>query len=580
MKMNHAGKMQLIRMIGLLILAGLAVSPLNAAAPRDGRIAGVVVDPQGTPQMGATVYVVSELTPNLPPVQLLTNARGIFSTDGLDSGFYSIRATLAGFLPAVAEHVHVLDERVTKLQIELGSVFSSLGKFRRPANQDSPPDEWSWVLRTSASTRPILRWDEGDVLITGQPGVAAGIDAQQSHRVHSLFELASGSMHPGSISNISDSPGTVFAYNLDANGHGNLVFAGQFSYESGSGSGGFVTQWVPNGNTHSGPVSTLVLRESQLNPGGPAFHGARLSEDSSMELGDRVHARYGADMLLASYGGTTTSLRPRAQIAVQLSQTWITSFTVASHPWQDSDPSAGLLESAIANLDSLPTLLLHNDRPVYEDNLHEEIAVVHKLGSTGSLTGAIFHDRGGNTAVIGHGGSNSSDFLQDFYSDAFAYDAGASSSFGARLVYEQKLSDNLSGAVIYSYAGALVPGIESSSTESLRDMLETRDRQSIAAKFKTRIPRTATELSVGYKWINGSVVSRQDAYGEAAYNVDPYLSVIIRQPLPKFIPGHAVASADFGNLLAEGYVPLETRDGRVFLVSAYRSFRGGLSFQF
>jgi hypothetical protein len=573
-------KMNLIRTLGLLILTGLVASALNAATPRDGRIAGVVVDPQGTPQMGATVYVVSELTPNLPPVQLLTNARGIFSTDGLDSGFYSIRATLAGFLPAVAEHVHVLDERVTKLQIELGSVFSSLGKFRRPANQDSPPDEWSWVLRTSASTRPILRWDEGDVLVTGTPGVTAGVDAQQSRRVHSLFELASGSMHPGSISNISDSPGTLFAYNLDASGHGNLVFAGQFNYEGGSSSGGFVTQWLPNGNTHTGPVSTLVLRESQLNPGGPAFRGARLSEDSSLELGDRVHARYGADMLLASYGHTTTSLRPRAQLAVQLSETWIASFTVASHPWQDSDPSAGMLETAIANLDSLPTVLLHNDRPVYEDNLHEEIAVVHKLGSTGSLTGAIFHDHGNNTAVIGHGGSNSSDFLQDFYSDAFAYDAGASSSFGARLVYEQKISDNLSGAVIYSYAGALVPGTESSTTESLRDMLETRERQSIAARFKTRIPRTATELSVGYKWIDGSVVSRQDAYGEAAYNVDPYLSVIIRQPLPKFIPGHAVATADFGNLLAEGYVPLETRDGRVFLVSAYRSFRGGLSFQF
>ena len=579
MKM-HAGKMQLIRTLGLLILAGLAVSPLNAAAPRDGRIAGVVVDPQGTPQMGATVYVVSELTPNQAPVQLLTNARGIFSTDGLDSGFYSIRATLAGFLPAVAEHVHVLDERVTKLQIELGSVFSSLGKFRRPNNQDAPPDEWSWVLRTSAATRPILRWDEGDVLITGTPGVTAGIDSRQDHRVHSLFELASGSMHPGSISNISNSPGTVFAYNLEATGHGNLVFAGQFNYESGSGSGGFVTQWVPNGNTHSGPVSTLVLRESEMNPGGPAFRGARLSEDSSMELGDRVHVRYGADMLLASYGGTTTSLRPRAQVAVELSQTWMASFTVASHPWQDSDASAGLLESAIANLDSLPTVLLHNDRPVYEDNLHEEIAILHKLSANASLTGAIFHDRGSNIAVIGHGGSSSSDFLQDFYSDAFAYDAGPSNSYGARIVYEQKLSDNFSGAMIYSYAGALVPGMESSSTESLRDMLETRNRQSVAARFKTRIPRTATELSVGYKWIDGSVVSRQDAYGETEYNVDPYLSVIIRQPLPKFIPGHAVATADFGNLLAEGYVPLETRDGRVFLVSAYRSFRGGLSFQF
>jgi hypothetical protein len=110
--------------------------------------------------------------------------------------------------------------------------------------------------------------------------------------------------------------------------------------------------------------------------------------------------------------------------------------------------------------------------------------------------------------------------------------------------------------VIYSWAGALVPGMESSTTESLRDMLETRNRQSIAAKFTTRIPHLGTQVCAGYKWIDGSVVSRQDAYGEAAYNVDPYLSVIIRQPLPKFIPGHAVATADFGNLLAEGYVPL------------------------
>lgn len=577
-------KLNVFRTIGLLILAGLAVSPANAAGPRAGRIAGVVVDPQGTPQMGATVFVVSEQSPNLAPVQLLTNARGIFSTDSLDSGFYSIRATLAGYLPALAEHVHVIDERVTKLQIELGSVFSSLGKFRRPPNQDTPPDEWTWVLRTSAATRPILRWDEDDVLISGQPSGpsgAYGMDrSSPSHRAHSLFELASGSLHPGSISNISDSPGTAFAYNLEAGARGNIIFAGQFNYESGSGSGGLVTQWVPSGNPHTGPVSTLVLRQAQMNPGGPAFRGARLSQDSSLDLGDRVHARYGADMLVASYGGTTTSLRPHAQVAVQLSQDWMAAFTIASHPWQDSDPSSGVLEAAVANLDSLPTVLLHNGRPVYEDNLHEEIAVVRKLNSTGSLTGAIFHDRSKNTAVIGRGGVTSSDFLQDFYSDAFAYDAGSSSSFGARVVYEQKLSDHLSTAVIYSWAGALVPGNDLSSTESLREMLETRNRQSVATKVSARVPHLGTEVSAGYKWIDGRVVSRQDAYGEAAYSIDPYLSVIIRQPLPKFIPGHPVASADFGNLLAEGYVPLETRDGRVYLVPSYRSFRGGVSFQF
>jgi len=573
-------KENLLRTLGLLLLAGLAVSPISAA-PRPGRIAGVVVDPQGAPQMGATVYVVSEQTPDFAPVQLLTNARGIFSTDGLATGFYSIRATLAGYLPAVAEHVHVFDERVTQLQVALGSVFTSLDKFRRPANQDAPPDEWTWVLRTSAATRPILRWDEndgGDVLVSG--GVPAGIDQPQSRHAHSLFELASGSMHPGSISNISDSPGTVFAYNLDAGAHGNLLFAGQFNYESGSGSGGVVTEWIPSGNPHTGPVSTLVFREAQMNPSGPAFRGARLSQDSDLELGDRISARYGADFLYASFGGTTTSIRPRAQVAVQLSQNWMTSFTVASHPWENSDPAGGMLESAISNLDSLPTVLLHNDRPVYEDNLHEEIAVLHKLTSSATLTGAVFHDRSSNTAVIGRGDVTSSDFLQDFYSDAFAYDAGTSSSFGARLVYEQKLRDDMSAAVIYSWAGALVPGMDSSPEETLRGMLETRYRQSVGGKFTTRIPHLGTELCASYKWIDGSVVSRQDIFGEAEYSLDPYLSVLIRQPLPKFIPGHPVASADFGNLLAEGYVPLETKDGRVFLVSAYRSFRGALSFQF
>jgi hypothetical protein len=40
------------------------------------------------------------------------------------------------------------------------------------------------------------------------------------------------------------------------------------------------------------------------------------------------------------------------------------------------------------------------------------------------------------------------------------------------------------------------------------------------------------------------------------------------------------AVADFGNLLAQGYVPMTTRDGHVVLVSAYRTFRGGVSVQF
>jgi len=62
--------------------------------------------------------------------------------------------------------------------------------------------------------------------------------------------------------------------------------------------------------------------------------------------------------------------------------------------------------------------------------------------------------------------------------------------------------------------------------------------------------------------------------------LDPYLSMQIKQPIPAVFSGHMEIDADAGNLLAQGYVPIETTRGRVILVPSYRYFRGGLTFQF
>jgi hypothetical protein len=75
-------------------------------------------------------------------------------------------------------------------------------------------------------------------------------------------------------------------------------------------------------------------------------------------------------------------------------------------------------------------------------------------------------------------------------------------------------------------------------------------------------------------------VSRVDAYGESLFQLDPYMHVGVRQALPKFGPGRWEAIADCNNLLAQGYVPVSSRDGRTVLVPAFRTFRGGLSLQF
>ena len=560
----------------LALLVNVSALSLEAA-PNSGKISGVVVDPGGTPQMGATVLVSSERIFGEAPTELLTNESGRFSTATLAPGMYSVKVTLAGFLPTIEQHVQVSDRHTTLLDVMLGSVFSSFDKLRRQPNQELPADEWSWVLRSSPATRPVLRWQDGDIVIDAPSGQ---MDVAPQYIAHRRMELTSGSDHPGSISNLADSPGTAFAYDLTVGEHSKLVMAGQFSYEGASPAGGFVTEWIPSGRLGEGPVTNLVVRESQLGPNGPTFRGLELSHDNQLALGERVNIRYGADYLVAGFTGTTSSLRPRAEMAVRLAPGWVASLTVASRPWQDGSASQNAMLAALTDLDNFPTLLLRDGRPVLDGDLHEEVAVERVLNSSASLTAAIFHDRSSHTAVFGLGAVSGPDYLQDFFSDVFAYDAGASSSSGLRIAYRQRIGGGLDTTFVYDYAGALAPIEGASADLSIRDQLATRYRQSLAARASTTIPRIHTKFIASYKWIGGPVVSRQDAFGEGMYHVDPFLSMEIRQPLPGIFSGRMEAVADVGNLLEQGYVPLMTGDGRVVLVPSYRYFRGGLNFQF
>lgn len=564
-----------IRALSLGLLFSLSAMPL-AAAPHAGKISGVVIDSTGTPQLGATVLISSEQLLSAAPAELLTNDRGRFVTANLPAGMYSIKVTLAGFLPAIEQHILVDDQQTTLLQIVLGSIFSSLEKLRRQTDQAVASDEWDWVLRGSAATRAVLRWQGADDGVNDHVNLA---EAPPKPAGHGRLELTSGADHPGSVSNLADSPATAFAYDLGIGAHGKILMAGQFSYEGASPAGGFATMWLPSGDRTDGPVTSIVLRESRLGPDGPTFHGLRISHGNQFVIGNRVGVHYGAEYLTAGFGDTTSALRPRIEVATRLTPDWLVSVIVATTPAQNSPASDNALQSAMNTLDAFPTMLLRNGQPVLENGLHEEIAVERALSKSSKISAAVFQDHSTHTAVFGRGTGSASDYLQDFFSNVFAYDAGHSSSMGARFAYQQKFSDNLDTTFVYAYAGALAP-LEDSAETALRDQLVTRYRQSLAARMTASVPHVRTKVTVSYKWIGGSAVSHVDAYGESRYYLDPYLSIEIRQPLPSFFPCHMQALADFGNLLAQGYVPIATGDGGVVLVSAYRYFRGGVSFQF
>ena len=580
-------KQERLRICGALILALACVSAgastsVAQAKTAAGKLSGVVRDTTGTPQMGATVEIVPEIAAKAATsFGLLTNMQGIFHDERVAPGLYTVRVTLAGFLPTVQEHVRISAHLTTIVRVELESMFASLDQLRRqPSSASVESDDWKWVLRSASVTRPVLQWTDDEPTTASN----VGLDVK-AVRPRARLDFTDGSRHAGSASNLPSAPSTAFAYDQQLGGTSRLLLAGQANYEGETAGGGIATVWLPTGSLGIGPHSTLVLRESRIGPDGPTFRGVRMEQDGAMALNDRAVLRYGAQYVLVGMVKSATSLRPRLELDTRISDAWRAEMIFAEEPSivapLDSNEReiGGELAAALNELDSFPTLLWRDGRPVLEGGWHEEIAAEHKLGPNSEIQIAAFHDDNRHVAVFGRGNDlPAADYFQEYSSNAFAYDGGASGNWGMRIALRQKISDTTELTAVYAYAGALSPS--DIAEGSVRSMLRNNMYNSIGASVSTRLPRSHTKLNVGYKWVAGDVVSRLDAYGESLYQMDPFLHVGVRQALPKFAPGHWEAIANCDNLFAQGYVPVNSQDGRAVLVPAFRTFRGGLSVQF
>jgi hypothetical protein len=580
-------KQERLRILGALILTAMvssfaAIPAAAQAKPVPGKLAGVVRDAAGTPQMGASVELVSEAVGVAASRALLTNTQGMFRGDKLAPGFYTVRVTLAGFLPTLEKHIRVTSNLTTVVRIELESMFASLDQLRRmPASSTAEVDDWKWVLRSASAMRPVLEWVDGNTISASTlTGESSGPRVPRMR-----MEFTNGARRPSSASSVASSPATAVAYDQKLGGTSRMIFAGQVSYDSDTPAGGIATVWLPTGTLGAGPHTALVLREAKLGPLGPTFRGVRFDQGGALALGDRTVLRYGGEYVLVGLGAAASSLRPRAELNVRLSDDWSTAIIFAAMPngpgpleANDAQPG-GALGAALNELDAFPALLWRQGHPVLQNGLHEEISAERKIGARGKLQIAGFHDDNSHVAVFGRGSElPNADYFQDGLSTGFAYDGGSSSSWGSRVAFREKLNGDVELTAVYSFGGALTPSDDADGL--LRDALRTAQRHSVGAGIAAKVPRLGTKIQAGYKWVNGVSVSSVDSYGESLFQMDPYLHLMIRQPLPKFALGRWEAIADCNNLLAQGYVSTNSRDGRVVLVPAFRTFRGGLSVQF
>ncbi|HEX8764501.1 MAG TPA: carboxypeptidase-like regulatory domain-containing protein, partial [Candidatus Acidoferrum sp.] len=298
MKQGH------LRILGALVLtAGVSpftVKPAAAQAkPVLGKLAGVVRDTAGMPQMGASVELAPESMGVTAAHVWLTNTQGIFQGSKLVPGLYTLRVTLAGFLPTLEKHVRVSPNLTTVVRVELESMYASLDQLRRtPSNAGASPDDWKWVLRSAASVRPVLEWmDESNGTVSTLHAENRGLNVPRVR-----MEFTDGARRAASASNIAPTPATAVAYDQKLGGSSSLLFAGQMSYDQDAPGGGIATVWLPTGTLGAGPHTALVLREAKIGPDGPSFRGVRLDQGGTISFGNRFLLRYGGEYVLVGLG--------------------------------------------------------------------------------------------------------------------------------------------------------------------------------------------------------------------------------------------------------------------------------------
>ncbi len=561
------------------VLSGLLLSASpSLAAHNFGKLTGLVADSSGSPQMGASVWLTPEFAGGRA-IELLTDENGIFVGQRLRPGLYSVKVTLAGFMPSFQNHISVGADVNTSLHIELDSIFASLDQLRKKSAKPAEPDDWKWVLRTASSSRPVLQLRDGTVVI------ANSSDVQKDNEPRVSVEMDNGSVRPGSFSGTPGFMGTAVSYDQSLGRAGKLLMAGEVNYDQaipGVFGGSVASIWLPSGHFGEGPETTLTVRQVRLGDSGRSLRAMRFEHSEQMALTERVILEYGGEYLSGGYvGAATSSLRPHARLGVHLSVHWDAAFLVETDPdayGLRTQASSEGGEPAIDALQAGPALIWSNGKPILNGGWHEEFAVRHDVGTRGQFESAVFRDDSRHQAVYGNGMDLTA--LAGQIPGPVASDAGAAGFWGTRMVYREKLSNNLEVAGVYAWAGALAPNDQSAPLAELRDMVQTRYRHSVAARVAGKVPKSKTQLAASYKWIDGTVLTRQDVYSETAMAIDPNLSLTIRQPLPSFRRGHWEALADFRNMLAQGYVSLEGADGRMLVMPVERSFRGGVSFQF
>jgi hypothetical protein len=582
-------RIQVVALLGAL-LAGSSLA--SAAAADFGRLAGTVNDTAGNPLAGATVLLqgpalLDSQSLDASVERVLTDTKGRFNIEHLAPGWYSLKVTSPARLPDSRSGIRVEAGQTARLSLILADIFAPVHLISpTEGSVSSMGQDWKWVLRTSASTRPILRYTDR----RKRPSTPDEKNSSQKYLASQRLVGISPGSPPREPLAGDRGPGSVLAYVQPLSEDSDLLVAGSMSASGGLGSS-LVTQFRRNMLDGAPQELALVAHQLSFSPGlaasgsGPASsaQGFRASYSTTRRISDSLSLTSGLEVDYLNAHHSAATANPRAKLQYRLNNQTEVAVSYGSAPSESST----LLERVDA-LNAFPRITFSDRAAHIEKVNHSEIAVERQIGQNSRLQFAAYHDGFRDAAVWG--GGIPSDTPRLFAGGLFlnpstselTLNAGDYGSTGIRAVYSRQLTESVEVAVVYALGEALAMN-SSASSEDIRKLLQAARSQSVGGKVAARLPRTRTQLVASYQYLKQGRVTSIDPYGQAQAGLLPYLDLQIRQPIPcfAFFPAHLEALADFRNLLAQGYVPVSRPGEDSFtLAPIYRSLRGGFSVQF
>ncbi len=582
--------------IAVVIVLGAGAPCARAVDfPQLGSIAGIVRDQRGATQMGASVVLLNRNDRIVH--RTLSDGDGRFRFASLPADHYSVRVALSSFIPAGRSMISVRPGVESFLNIQLANLFSSIELvYLSPPQGSLLTEEWKWTLRSAASIRPVLR-----LLPESSSRSSSRRPSLYNAPAHGLVTVSAGEGSGLSPLGIGPDLGTAFAFATSVFGSRELTVSGNVGYASQAGAptAGFSTR-LSGAESSNAPDVELTVRQASVRP----IAGARFLTGSgdapplrtlSLKLADKtsisegISIEYGALIEAVSYLDRISQFSPFARLTYDLGETGALEIA-----YSRGAPAADLLfrgpdsaQEQLSTLSLFPRLSLASGGVHLQQNETLETGFRRDEGEW-AYSGSVFVERVRNAAMSAAAPAGfypAAELLPDIASNASIFNAGAYETFGYTAALDRRLAQGWTLGLAAGASGMLAAAdstLETANASELRSNLKPVRRPFASARLQGILRATGTRFNASYLWTTNGTLGPSHAWLTQRYQPLAGLTVQVRQPVPVGgIPGRLEMSAEARNLLAQGYLPIMTPDGRrLWLVQFPRALRGGLSFIF